>query len=67
MTLPQVVQYATQKLAGSICDTAITHCNASIGVDAKDLYASKEECMAFLGKEIRFGEAYELGKRLIYP
>lgn len=53
----KVVAFVREKLAGSICDTAMTYCN---GTNAQ--YDSKESCNKFLGEEIRFGEAYELGK-----
>lgn len=61
MTLPQITAYATQKLAGSICATAMTYCNTTAGVPAEDLYTSEGECETFLTTEVRFGEAYELG------
>lgn len=63
MTIPQVTAYATQKLAASICDTAMRNCNSKIvGLEKKDLYSSRDECIGFLTKEVRFGEAYELGE-----
>lgn len=61
MTLPQITAYATQKLAASICETAMTYCNSSVVPDRGELYASKAECETFLTTEVRFGEAYELG------
>ena len=64
MTLPQITTYATQKLAASVCNTAVTYCNDTVVSQPKDLYSSREECMDFLTGEVRFGEAYELGK---YP
>ena len=55
-TLPAIEKYVTQQLANSICNTAQTYCN---GTNAQ--YTSQNDCMNFLGKETRLGEAYELG------
>ncbi|KAI9658516.1 MAG: hypothetical protein M1831_003954 [Alyxoria varia] len=46
----------THKLADSICNTAMENCK-----DDNKQYDSKDECMKFLTKEIRFGQAHELG------
>ena len=61
MTIPQITTFAQGKLAESVCDTAITYCNSTVGVAEEDLYANKQQCSDFLTKEIRFGEPYELG------
>ncbi|KAL8635824.1 MAG: hypothetical protein Q9228_006722 [Teloschistes exilis] len=50
----------TQALGNSICGTAQTYCN---GTNVQ--YQSKEECMGFLTKQVRFGEAYELGRNTL--
>ena len=57
MTLPQIQAYATQKLATSICGVAQTYCN---GTNVQ--YNSTSQCYDFLTKQVRFGEAYELGE-----
>ncbi|MCJ1458580.1 hypothetical protein MMC28_008953 [Mycoblastus sanguinarius] len=60
MSLTQMEVYATQKLAESICTTAQTYCN---GTNVQ--YNSTADCMTFLTSEIRFGEAYELGRNTL--
>ncbi|KAG8528622.1 uncharacterized protein KY384_006309 [Bacidia gigantensis] len=55
-TLLQTVQLATQKIAGSICDIAIKHCN---GTNAQ--YESMQQCEDFLTKKVAFGKSYQLG------
>ena len=57
MTLPQIQAFATQKLATSICGVAQTYCN---GTNVQ--YNSTSQCYDFLTKQVRFGEAYELGE-----
>ena len=52
----ETVAFAQHSLADSICGTATKYCT---GTDVQ--YDNKEDCMNFLTKEIRFGEAYELG------
>lgn len=46
----------TQQLATSICNTAQSFCNGT-----NEQYTSQKDCLNFLGKETRLGEAYELG------
>jgi len=57
-TLAQITASATQLLAQSICTTAQTYCNGT----ANSQYQSMDACKNFLTTQIRFGEAYELGK-----
>ncbi|KAL8723583.1 MAG: hypothetical protein Q9225_000125 [Loekoesia sp. 1 TL-2023] len=47
-------------IAKSICQTSMTYCNGT-----NTQYHSQEECEGFLTGEIRFGEAYELGKNTL--
>lgn len=61
MTLPQITSFATQKIASSVCETAMTYCNDSVVSDTANLYSSQKECEGFLTAKVRFGEAYELG------
>ncbi|KAL8936128.1 MAG: hypothetical protein Q9216_005095 [Gyalolechia sp. 2 TL-2023] len=49
-----------EAIAKSICQTSMTNCQ---GTSAQ--YQSSEQCFAYLTKEIRFGEAYELGKNTL--
>ncbi|KAL8790686.1 MAG: hypothetical protein Q9213_000534 [Squamulea squamosa] len=49
----------TQAIANSICETAMKNCN---GTNAQ--YTGSEECINFLTKKVRFGQAYELGMSL---
>jgi len=60
MTLAQVAVSAQQKLAASICTTSTTYCNGT-NTDSKDLYTSIDQCQRYLTKDVRLGEAYELG------
>ena len=62
MTSSETTAYVTQKLVGSICDTSMTYCNSTVkGLSKEDMYQSADECKGFLTKQVRFGEAYELG------
>ncbi|KAL8994975.1 MAG: hypothetical protein Q9188_006919 [Gyalolechia gomerana] len=45
-----------EAIAKSICQTSMTNCK---GTSAQ--YQTNEACFAYLTKEVRFGEAYELG------
>ncbi|KAL8919211.1 MAG: hypothetical protein Q9172_005084 [Xanthocarpia lactea] len=54
------VRVLTQTIATSICGTAMQNCN---GTNAQ--YTSREECFNFLTKNIRFGQAYELGRNTL--
>ncbi|KAI4176932.1 MAG: hypothetical protein LQ343_000789 [Gyalolechia ehrenbergii] len=49
-----------EAIAKSICQTSMTNCK---GTSAQ--YQSNEACFAYLTKEVRFGEAYELGKNTL--
>ncbi|KAI4153795.1 MAG: hypothetical protein LQ341_000489 [Variospora aurantia] len=49
-----------QAIARSICGTSQKYCK---GKDAQ--YRSERECLGFLTREVRFGEAYELGKNTL--
>lgn len=53
---PTLQQLVTQRLATSICDIEALSCKGP-----NKQYASKGECMEFLTKSVRFGQAYELG------
>ena len=61
-TKEQAVAYVQNSLADSICGTAMKYCN---GTNVQ--YNSTENCLNFLTKEIRFGEAYELGALAAFP
>ncbi|KAL8726172.1 MAG: hypothetical protein Q9166_006889 [cf. Caloplaca sp. 2 TL-2023] len=50
----------TQAIAKSICTTATKNCR---GANAQ--YQSNEECFGFLTKQVRFGQAYELGRNTL--
>lgn len=50
------IAFATQKLAQSICATAMDSCNGT-----NTQYASTNECMSYLTTKVPFGNAYELG------
>ncbi|KAL8661090.1 MAG: hypothetical protein Q9202_005904 [Teloschistes flavicans] len=54
------VALLTQALGKSICGTAQTYCN---GTNVQ--YQSGDECLNFLTKQVRFGEAYELGRNTL--
>ncbi|KAL2042776.1 hypothetical protein N7G274_004535 [Stereocaulon virgatum] len=60
MNLTQIEAYATDKLATSICSTAQTHCNGT-----NTQYNSTSSCHNYLTTQIRFGEAYELGRNTL--
>lgn len=59
-SLAQTTVIAQEKLAVSICSVAATYCNTSV-TDKENLYTSTDECVAYLTKDVRLGEAYELG------
>ncbi|ROW07798.1 hypothetical protein VMCG_03582 [Cytospora schulzeri] len=50
------IAFATQKIAESICATAMDSCNGT-----NTQYASTKECLNFLTTQVAFGNAYELG------
>ncbi|KAF8862728.1 hypothetical protein BDZ45DRAFT_769025 [Acephala macrosclerotiorum] len=56
----QAVEILTRALASSICNTAITYCNAT-----NTQYSNMAACYQYLTQEVRFGEAYELGRNTL--
>ncbi|KAL9128137.1 MAG: hypothetical protein Q9217_003111 [Psora testacea] len=59
-TTEQTAAFAQKALAESICGTAIKYCN---GTNVQ--YNSTQTCLQFLTKEVRLGEAYELGRNTL--
>ncbi|KAL8932765.1 MAG: hypothetical protein Q9211_006136 [Gyalolechia sp. 1 TL-2023] len=49
-----------EAIAKSICQTSMAHCKGN-----SSQYPSSDECFTYLTKEVRFGEAYELGKNTL--
>ena len=56
VSLAQTVAYAQNKLATSVCSTALKYCTAGL-----QQYQNLTQCYNFLTNKTRFGEAYELG------
>ncbi|KAL8949948.1 MAG: hypothetical protein Q9222_003980 [Ikaeria aurantiellina] len=54
------VKALTAAIAQSICGTSQRYCN---GTNVQ--YQSEQECLGFLTREVRFGQAYELGKNTL--
>ena len=54
------VQVLTSVLASEICGTAQTYCN-----ETNTQYTDMASCYAYLTQEVRFGEAYELGRNTL--
>lgn len=57
---PQAVEILTRALASSICETATTYCNGT-----NTQYSNMAACYQYLTQEVRFGEAYELGRNTV--
>jgi len=56
----QVVGVLQQGLASGICDTHQNYCTGE-----NQQYDDMTDCMSFLTQQVRFGEAYELGRNTI--
>ncbi len=56
----QAIAFLTNTFATSLCETHTTYCNGT-----NQQYADSASCNDFLTEQIRFGQAYELGRNTL--
>ncbi|MCJ1229429.1 hypothetical protein MMC12_006095 [Toensbergia leucococca] len=59
-SITQAVGLITESLAKSICATEQKYCNGT-----NQQYTNADTCYTYLTKEVRFGQAYELGRNTL--